>query len=95
MKLNIIGRHIEITPAMKDFVEKKLQRLNRRDDNIMSIQITLHVEKASHIADAILHVKGTELHATATDKDMYSAIDTLADKISAQLIKHKEKIISR
>ena len=49
------------------------------------------VEKASHKAEANLHIAGADLFASAENEDMYSAIDALADKLDRQIIKHKEK----
>lgn len=91
MQLNFTGRNIEVTPALKSFAEEKLQRLERRDDSISKINIKFLIENVTHIAEADLHLKGTELHASAKADDMYTAIDLLVDKLLTQITKHKEK----
>lgn len=91
MQLNFTGRNIEVTPALKNFSEEKLQRLERRDDSISKINVKFEIENVTHIAEAELHLKGTELHASAKADDMYSAIDLLVDKLLTQITKHKEK----
>lgn len=91
MKINIIGRHLEITSPLKEFAEKKLQRLTRRNEQVTSINLTLHLEKAEHVADATVVLNGANLHATAREKDMYSSIAALVDKLLIQVVKHKEK----
>lgn len=91
MQLHFTGRNIEVTPALKTFVEEKLQRLHHRYEKVHSVNVTLLVEKLEHIAEATLHIDGTDVHAKAESKDMYSAIDLLVDKLMAQVTKIKEK----
>ncbi len=94
MSLQIqIAGNIEITPAIRTFVEDKLAHLSKRYSHIGSIHITLRVENVTHIAEGTVHLDGTEIHATAKDDDMYKAIEALADKLLGQVTKHKDKII--
>ncbi|WP_298448247.1 ribosome hibernation promoting factor [uncultured Marinobacter sp.] len=95
MQLNISGRHVELTPALKDYVAEKFERLERHFDHISNCQVTLEVEKVRQIADATLHVVGGEIHAKAENEDMYAAIDGLVDKLDRQILKHKEKNVDR
>lgn len=92
MQLQITG-DIEITPAIKDFAEKKLAHLEKRYNHIGSIHMTLRVEHHTHIAEATVHLDGTEIHATAKEDDMYKAIEILSDKLLGQVTKHKDKMI--
>lgn len=91
MQLHFTGRNIEVTPALKTFTTDKFQRLERRYADIDTIKITFQVENVTHIAEATLHLDGTEIHASAKDNDMYAAIDSLVDKLMGQITKHKEK----
>ncbi|PCM45206.1 MULTISPECIES: ribosome hibernation promoting factor [unclassified Marinobacter] len=95
MQLNISGHHVELTPALKDYVSEKFQRLERHFDHISNCQVTLEVDKVRQIADATLHVVGGEIHAKAESEDMYAAIDGLIDKLDRQILKHKEKSVDR
>ncbi|MBQ0832165.1 MULTISPECIES: ribosome hibernation promoting factor [unclassified Marinobacter] len=95
MQLNISGHHVELTPALKDYVAEKLERLERHFDHISNCQVTLEVDKVRQIADATLHVVGGEIHAKAENEDMYAAIDGLVDKLDRQILKHKEKSVDR
>lgn len=95
MQVNISGHHIDITPALRDYVSKKLGKLATHHDGITSIQVTLSVEKQRHTAEANLHVRNADLAASAEDEDMYAAIDQLAQKLDRQLLKYKEKNIDR
>lgn len=91
MQINISGRHIEITDALREFINSKMQRFERHFDNITTMQVTLSVEKQRQIADANLHISGAEVFAQAESEDMYASIDLLIDKIDRQLQKHKGK----
>ena len=92
MQINISGHHVEVTQAMKDYVQSKVEKLERHFDNITNVQVTLTVEKLVQKAEATLHASGAELHANADDDNMYAAIDGLTDKLDRQLLKHKEKM---
>jgi putative sigma-54 modulation protein len=91
MQLTLTGHHVEITPSLKSYVEKKLDRVVRHFDQVIDVHCVLTVEKLSHKAEATLHVRGNNIHAVADEADMYAAIDALADKLDRLVKKHKEK----
>ncbi len=91
MQITISGHHVEVTPALRDYVLAKFDRLQRHFDQITNTDVTLIVEKPVQKAEATIHVSGADIFATADSEDMYAAIDLLADKLDRQLIKHKEK----
>ena len=92
MNLTISGHHLEITPAIRDYVEAKLDRVKRHFDHVINVTTIMRVEKLVHKIEASLHVKGHDFHAHSEDVNMYAAIDLLADKLDRQIVKHKEKI---
>ncbi|HTB66153.1 MAG TPA: ribosome-associated translation inhibitor RaiA [Steroidobacteraceae bacterium] len=91
MRLNVKGHHIEITAALQTYVEKKLVRVVRHFDQVIDIHCVLTVEKLAQKAEATLHVSGCDIHADASDPNMYAAIDALTDKLDRLVTKHKEK----
>ena len=91
MQVNITGHHIELTAALRDYVEQKLTRLVRHDARIIQTHVTLSVEKERKTAACTLITAGAELHSDATLSDMYAAIDAMADKVDRQLLKQKDK----
>jgi putative sigma-54 modulation protein len=95
MQIQFTGRHIEVTPALKSYTEEKLERLNHRSQSISNVSVIFHIEKDDQSAEATLHADGTDFHASATARDMYSAIDLLVDKLIGQITKHKEKSSDR
>lgn len=92
MQIQMTGHNIEVTPAIRTYAEKKLQRLNSLVDKITHIHLTFRVEKVNQIAEANIAVPGTQLHAEASSENIYESIDKLVDKVIRQLNKHKEKL---
>lgn len=93
MRVETHGQQIEVTPALRDYVESKLQRLARHFDHPFDIRTQLSLDKPDHRAEATVSVSGRTLHADANAIDMYAAIDLLADKLDRLLLKHKEKLV--
>jgi putative sigma-54 modulation protein len=91
MQLNVTGHHVDVTTAMKGYVEKKFDRLMRHSDRVMDVHCILTVEKLRHKAEATVHLTGGKVYADAVDDDMYAAIDALADKLDRSVLKYKEK----
>lgn len=92
MQISITGHHIDITQALRGYIENKFARLERHFDNMSNIHVILNVEKERQMAEATIHVSGGNLFADAQHDDMYAAIDGLVDKLDRQLKKHKEKL---
>lgn len=92
MQINFTGHHIEVTDALREYATERLTRLARHLPNLMSVNVTLTVEKLRQIAEAHLHAPGAELHASSESEDMYSAIDLLYDKLKRIVDKHKGKM---
>ncbi len=84
MQLTLTGHHIDVTPALRGYVEKKLDRVVRHFDHVIDVHCVLTVEKLEHKAEATLGVSGAVIHA--------DAIDALADKLDRRMRKHKEKL---
>ena len=92
MQLTLTGHHIDITPALRAFVENKLGRLERHFDHVTDIHCILTIEALLHKAEATAHLSGGTIHADSTAQDMYAAIDGLIDKLDRQVKKFKEKL---
>ena len=91
MQLNISGHHVELTDALRQYVQDKFDRLNRHFERAIDAEVVLSVDNQQQKAEATVHVSGDTLFAEDSQADMYAAIDALADKLDRQLIKHKEK----
>lgn len=93
MRIEIHGQHIDVTPALRDYVATRFERLARHFDQPFDVRTVLSVEKSRHCAEATLTPAGRAFHADAEGVDMYAAIDLLADKLDRVLLKHKEKLV--
>lgn len=91
MEIHLTGHHIEITPALRDYVHGKFERIRRHFDNMVNARVVLGVEKMVQKAEATIRVRGSDLHADAEAENMYAAIDALMDKLDRQIKKYKEK----
>lgn len=90
MNLHLTGHHLEITPALRDYVGQKLERITNHFDQVINVKVTLSVEKLKHKVEVTLHAPGNDLHTECSGDDMYSAIDLVTDKLDRQVLRHKE-----
>jgi putative sigma-54 modulation protein len=91
MQINLTGHHVDVTEALRGYVDNKFERLARHFDQVINIHVILSVEKLRQKAEATLHINGAKVFADSVHEDMYAAIDTLIDKLDRQVLKHKEK----
>jgi putative sigma-54 modulation protein len=94
MNIIVTGRHLEVTDALKNYVEKKVKRFDRYISNISEANVTLTVEKYRHKAEVLLKVNGVLIQAEGITGDVYSSIDEVAEKLERQIKKYKEKLVS-
>lgn len=92
MQINVTGHHVDITEAMRNYVDSKFERLERHFDHVTDTHVILSVEKTRQKAEATIHVTKHKLYADAVNENMYIAIDELVDKLDRQIKKHKEKL---
>ena len=92
MQINLTGRHLDITDAMRSYVTNKFERLGRHFDHMTNVHVILSIEKLRQKAEASFHISGHDVYADSEHEDMYAAIDTLVDKLDRQVLKHKEKM---
>ena len=97
MNLTISGHHLEVTPAIREYVQSKLERILRHFDHVIDIAVILSVDKLREKekrqkAEINIHLSGKDIHAESIDGNLYAAIDALIDKLDRQVIKHKDKV---
>ena len=91
MNLKITGHHVSVTPALRTYVESKLERVMRHFDHVIDVSVILAVEKLKHRSEVTLHAKGKEIFVESMDDNMYAAIDGLVDKLDRAVLKHKRR----
>ncbi len=97
MNLKISGHHLELTPAIRDYVETKLERIRRHFDHVIDIAVILAVENLAQKekrqrAEITLRVRGKDIHVESFSEDMYAAVDTLIDKLDRQVLRYKTRV---
>lgn len=92
MQINLTGHHVDITDALRQYVQTKIERLERHFDSVTNVHVVLSVEKLQQKAEATMHMSGADVFADSVHEDMYAAIDGLVDKLDRQIKKHKEKL---
>jgi putative sigma-54 modulation protein len=97
MNLTISGHHLEVTPALREYVLTKLDRVTRHFDQVVDVAVLLTVEKNKEKerrqrAEVTLHVKGRDIFVEHAAEDLYAAIDALMDKLDRQVVRHKDRV---
>ena len=95
MQLDITGRHVEITPALREFAEEKLRKLERLLDPPLEIHVVLGIEKHRHTAEIQVKSKSGVFSGTQETGDLYVSIGEVVDKLERQARRHKEKLRTR
>ena len=99
MNLTISGHHLEVTPALRDYVISKLDKITRHYDKVVDVKVILTVEKQKEKerrqrAECNIHVKGNDMYAQSAHEDLYAAVDELVQKLDRQVVRHKDRIQS-
>jgi putative sigma-54 modulation protein len=95
MNLSVSGHHLEVTPAIRSYVQSKIGRITRHFDHVIDAHVILTADKLKQKAEVTLHVPGKELHCESEQADLYAAIDMLADKLDRQILKYKDKLYDK
>ena len=90
MKIKIVGKELKITDALNDYVEKKLERIDKYFENAEA-DVTLRTEKNEQIAEIYVNANGEKYRAVTEDKDLYASIDKDIDILEGQIRKMKTK----
>ena len=99
MNLTISGHHVDVTPALRNYVTSKLDRITRHFDQVVDVKVLLTVEnlkekQSRQRAECNVHVKGSDMFAESSHADMYAAVDELVDKLDRQVVRHKDRLQS-
>jgi len=95
MALNIRGKNIEVTPALKAYVEKRVDKLTRYFDSDLTVQAVLEVKKDLRTIELTCFIDKVVLRGVETNEDMYAAIDLVVDKVIRQIHKYKTRLAKR
>ncbi len=92
MRVNLKGKNVQITDGIKEYAEKRFQKLDKYFDKEFEVNATLSVEKDLHKIDVVLLFSGLVLKGEDKTRDMYTSIDNVIDKLERQIRKYKTRI---
>lgn len=97
MNLKISGRHLEVTPALREYVISKLEKVLRHFDQVIDANVVLSVDNQKEKdkrqkVEISLHLKGKDIFLESANGDLYAAIDLMVDRLDRQVVRHKDRI---
>lgn len=97
IKINVTGRNLEITQALRDYTEKKVAKIEKylQDNQTSTAEVVLRTERGVHIAEVTVNLSGLILRGEGKTSDMYVSIDAAVDRIERQFNKYKTRINRR
>lgn len=95
MQIVFTGKHLEVTPSLREYAEAKLLKMSRFFDHVQEIHVTESILRSQHIVEVTMKVDGKLIRAEERSPDMYSSIDLVIDKLERQLARYKERFITR
>lgn len=95
MKVSVRGKNLEVTAALREYIEKRLEKLSRYFETPVTVQVVLSLEKEERKVEVTCFVESVVLRGVESHLDMYAAIDLVVDKIVRQIHKHKTRLAKR
>lgn len=91
--ITVTGRNVMVTDAMKDYALEKVSKIERFSNRIIDVVVTMDVIRFEHRVDIVMKVEHLKIKSHAVTDDMYASIDKAVDKLEAQLLRYKGKIL--
>lgn len=95
MQIIFSGKGVDVTPALKQYAETKLNKLSRFFDGVQEVHVVESTLRNQHIVEVTLKADGTLIRAEERSADMYSSIDLVVDKLERQLRRYKGRFLTR
>ena len=95
MRVTVIGKNINVTPALREIVEKKISKMDKYFEPNVTARATLTVQKNSQIFEVTIPFNGVILRCEESTDDMYKSIDLVENKLERQIRKQKTKLQRR
>ncbi len=91
-RLQVVGKHLEVTGPLKDYIIEKLAKIERLTDQIIDVHVNIEVQKLANLVNIVLKFTHFNIVAHAQTDDMYAAIDKAFDRLQRKLYKWKTRI---
>lgn len=90
MEITVTGHHLNVTDSIRDYVIKRLRKVENHFRQPTKVEVILQKEKSTYQSEATIHGRRVSIHAKSEAPDMFSAIDAMSTKLDRQVVKHKE-----
>jgi putative sigma-54 modulation protein len=90
--INILGRNVQVTDAMKNYARDKLTKVERLHTHIMDLHMTLDIQKLEHMVSIVAKFDHFKVKVQSSSTDMYASIDKAIDRLQTKLRRWKERI---
>ena len=103
MKINLQGKNMELTPAIRDYVIKRVTNLEKLLKNIeenggevsakFEVSKSTNHHKAGYVfhSDCLINIKGDEFYSSADEEDLYASIDAVKESLYREINKNKDR----
>ena len=96
MEITITGRHMDITPAIREYASEKVSKLPRYYDRVQSIEVIAQKTDRHQEIEIIVHVDRSDpFVCKTTGSDLYACIDEAVEKLERRLTDHKDRLRNR
>ncbi len=92
LQISITGLHVDVTDSIRNYVHKRLRKIENHFRQPATVDVILHKENASFLSEATIHGRRLSIHAKSVSYDMLNSIDGMSSKLDRQIIKHKEML---
>lgn len=92
MQITLRSKNVEVTPAIREYIDKKIGRLTKYVDGLENAQVSLEVERGRHLVEVTIPHGSLILRGEEATGDMYSSIDLVTDKLERQLEKYRTRL---
>ena len=90
--IEVTGRHIAVTDAMKSYAEDKVRKIEHFTDRVLEVQVTMDIQKLDHVVDIVMKVGHYRIKVQAVSPDMYASIDKATDRLCAKLRRYQSRL---
>ncbi len=91
MAINLTGRQVELDDALRDYVHKKMQKLEQHGARLHDVNVILGMEKYRAVAEVSINVDGHAIVAKDETKELYQSIDGVMEKVERQVMRYRDK----
>lgn len=95
MNIQVTGKRVEVTDAMREYIEKKAAKVTKNLRDVGDVIVTLHIERYRHVVDISVHAGHVTIRGEGNTSDMYTSIDAAFARIEKQVRRYRDRLQTR